>query len=67
MVMYLYRLDWLKKALIVLSFFILSPFGLFILIDTNEDEGKQLLHISTSEQIDVVRWNLTNQDEVRTF
>ncbi|XP_057798023.1 uncharacterized protein LOC131014155 [Salvia miltiorrhiza] len=32
--------------------------------DSKEDEGKQLLHISTSQQIDVVRWNLTNQDEI---
>ncbi|KAH7838113.1 hypothetical protein Vadar_022236 [Vaccinium darrowii] len=29
-----------------------------------EDETKHLLHISTSQQLDVVRWNLANQDEV---
>ncbi|KAM7497244.1 hypothetical protein LguiA_021658 [Lonicera macranthoides] len=29
-----------------------------------EDETKHLLHISTRCQIDVVRWNLSNQDEV---
>ncbi|GER41118.1 transducin/WD40 repeat-like superfamily protein [Striga asiatica] len=29
-----------------------------------EDETKQLLHISTWQQLDVVRWNLANQDEV---
>ncbi|MQL94138.1 hypothetical protein Taro_026795, partial [Colocasia esculenta] len=29
-----------------------------------EDETKQLLHVSTSQQLDVVRWNVVNQDEV---
>ncbi|KAK2974783.1 hypothetical protein RJ640_026759 [Escallonia rubra] len=29
-----------------------------------EDERKHLLHIPTRHQIDVVRWNLSNQDEV---
>ncbi|XP_058199403.1 uncharacterized protein LOC131314632 [Rhododendron vialii] len=29
-----------------------------------EDETKHLLHISTPQQLDVVRWNLANQDEV---
>ncbi|XP_042016771.1 uncharacterized protein LOC121764810 isoform X2 [Salvia splendens] len=32
--------------------------------DSKEDEDKQLLHISTSQQIDVVKWNLANQDEI---
>ncbi|EPS64815.1 hypothetical protein M569_09965, partial [Genlisea aurea] len=29
-----------------------------------EDEAKQLLHISTCQQIDVVRWNRANQEEI---
>ncbi|XP_047325329.1 uncharacterized protein LOC124929102 isoform X2 [Impatiens glandulifera] len=29
-----------------------------------EDETKHLLHISTSRQLDVVRWNPANQDEI---
>ncbi|GMP88188.1 hypothetical protein CsSME_00040261 [Camellia sinensis var. sinensis] len=29
-----------------------------------EDETKHLLHISTCQQLDAVRWNLANQDEV---
>ncbi|KAF6158680.1 hypothetical protein GIB67_040194 [Kingdonia uniflora] len=29
-----------------------------------EDETKHLLHFNMLEQLDVVRWNLTNQDEV---
>ncbi|XP_052175901.1 uncharacterized protein LOC127790420 [Diospyros lotus] len=29
-----------------------------------EDEKKHLLHISTCQQLDVVRWNIANQDEV---
>lgn len=29
-----------------------------------EDETKQLLHISTGQQLDVVRWNVSNQDEL---
>ncbi|KAL8489794.1 hypothetical protein ACS0TY_025118 [Phlomoides rotata] len=32
--------------------------------DSKEDEAKQLLHISTCQQLDVVRWNLANQDEI---
>ncbi|KAG9450678.1 hypothetical protein H6P81_010643 [Aristolochia fimbriata] len=28
------------------------------------NEAKQVLHISTNRQLDVVRWNTTNQDEV---
>ncbi|KAI3461076.1 hypothetical protein Pfo_017739 [Paulownia fortunei] len=32
--------------------------------DLKEDEAKQLLHISTCQQLDVVRWNLANQDEI---
>ncbi|KAL3620425.1 hypothetical protein CASFOL_035337 [Castilleja foliolosa] len=32
--------------------------------DSKEDETKQLLHISTCQQLDVVRWNLANQDEI---
>ncbi|KAK4375045.1 hypothetical protein RND71_005722 [Anisodus tanguticus] len=31
---------------------------------SKEDETKQLLHISTGQQFDVVRWNVSNQDEV---
>ncbi|XP_009628265.1 uncharacterized protein LOC107821680 [Nicotiana tabacum] len=31
---------------------------------SKEDETKQLLHISTGQQLDVVRWNVSNQDEV---
>ncbi|KAG9136290.1 hypothetical protein Leryth_003873 [Lithospermum erythrorhizon] len=34
------------------------------IVGTKEDEGKQLLHIDVSQQLDVVRWNLANQDEV---
>ncbi|OMO75027.1 hypothetical protein COLO4_26371 [Corchorus olitorius] len=30
----------------------------------NEDESKHLLHLSLRQQLDVVRWNLANQDEV---
>ncbi|XP_074310531.1 uncharacterized protein LOC141646559 isoform X2 [Silene latifolia] len=30
----------------------------------NEDEAKHLLHISTRRQLDSVRWNPSNQDEV---
>ncbi|CAN4119837.1 unnamed protein product [Withania somnifera] len=33
-------------------------------IGSKEDETKQLLHISTGQQLDVVRWNVSNQDEV---
>ncbi|CAA7407978.1 unnamed protein product [Spirodela intermedia] len=29
-----------------------------------EDERKQLIHISTSQHLEVVRWNIMNQDEV---
>lgn len=29
-----------------------------------DDERKHLLHLSTCQQLDVVRWNLANQDEV---
>ncbi|XP_073063653.1 uncharacterized protein [Primulina eburnea] len=36
---------------------ILSP-------DVKEDEAKQLLHVSTSQQLDVIRWNVANQDEI---
>ncbi|KAL3850090.1 hypothetical protein ACJIZ3_011972 [Penstemon smallii] len=32
--------------------------------DWKEDEAKQLLHISLCQQLDVIRWNLSNQDEV---
>ncbi|XP_011090393.1 uncharacterized protein LOC105171080 isoform X1 [Sesamum indicum] len=32
--------------------------------DLKEDEAKQLLHISMYQQLDVVRWNLANQDEI---
>ncbi|KAL2456524.1 Transducin/WD40 repeat-like superfamily protein [Forsythia ovata] len=32
--------------------------------DLKEDEAKQLLHISTCQQLDVIRWNRANQDEV---
>ncbi|KAL7126858.1 hypothetical protein ABFS83_14G214400 [Erythranthe nasuta] len=32
--------------------------------DFKEDETKQLLHISTGQQLDVIRWNLANQDEI---
>ncbi|KAL8122201.1 uncharacterized protein LOC141659434 isoform X1 [Apium graveolens] len=32
--------------------------------DPKEDETKHLLHINTGHQIDVVRWNIANQDEV---
>ncbi|XP_010313122.1 uncharacterized protein [Solanum lycopersicum] len=31
---------------------------------SKEDETNQLLHISTGQQLDVVRWNVSNQDEV---
>ncbi|KAF3670031.1 putative feruloyl CoA ortho-hydroxylase 1-like [Capsicum annuum] len=31
---------------------------------SKEDETKQLLHISTGQQLDVVRWNVSNQYEV---
>ncbi|KAK4358970.1 hypothetical protein RND71_021199 [Anisodus tanguticus] len=31
---------------------------------STEDETKQLLHTSTGQQFDVVRWNVSNQDEV---
>ncbi|XP_060216595.1 uncharacterized protein LOC132644062 isoform X2 [Lycium barbarum] len=31
---------------------------------SKEDETKQLLHISTGQQLDVVRWNVSNQNEV---
>ncbi|KAF8398446.1 hypothetical protein HHK36_017373 [Tetracentron sinense] len=30
----------------------------------HEDETKHVLHLSTHQQLDVVRWNLANQDEV---
>ncbi|XP_068636870.1 uncharacterized protein [Aristolochia californica] len=30
----------------------------------SSNEAKQVLHISTNRQLDVVRWNTTNQDEV---
>ncbi|KAI3892760.1 hypothetical protein MKW92_022240 [Papaver armeniacum] len=29
-----------------------------------EDDTKHLLHLSTNQQLDVVRWNIANQDEV---
>ncbi|KAL5708039.1 hypothetical protein ACHQM5_018877 [Ranunculus cassubicifolius] len=29
-----------------------------------EDESKHVVHISTGQQLDVVRWNVANQDEV---
>ncbi|KAF9597356.1 hypothetical protein IFM89_017259 [Coptis chinensis] len=29
-----------------------------------EDESKHLIHLSTGQRLDVVRWNLANQDEV---
>ncbi|KAL1807869.1 hypothetical protein ACET3Z_024859 [Daucus carota] len=32
--------------------------------DLKEDETKHVLHINTGHQIDVVRWNIANQDEV---
>ncbi|KAK4408246.1 hypothetical protein Sango_0405600 [Sesamum angolense] len=32
--------------------------------DLKEDEAKQLLHISMYQQLDVVRWNLANKDEI---
>lgn len=32
--------------------------------DSKEDEVKQLLHIPTHQQLDVIRWNRANQDEV---
>ncbi|XP_077253724.1 transducin/WD40 repeat-like superfamily protein isoform X2 [Tasmannia lanceolata] len=35
-----------------------------LLSSSREDETKHLLHLTTHQQLDVVRWNLTNQDEV---
>lgn len=35
-----------------------------ISLDLEEDEVKQLLHIPTRQQLDVIRWNRANQDEV---
>ncbi|XP_051120372.1 uncharacterized protein LOC127244092 [Andrographis paniculata] len=29
-----------------------------------EDETKQVMHLATHQQLDVVRWNLANQDEI---
>ncbi|GLT62346.1 hypothetical protein SLA2020_349910 [Shorea laevis] len=34
------------------------------LLCSKEDESKHLLHLSLQRQLDVVRWNLANQDEV---
>lgn len=39
-------------------------FGFFLLIGLKEDESKHVLHLSLNRQLDVVRWNLSNQDEV---
>ncbi|KAG8370903.1 hypothetical protein BUALT_Bualt13G0031800 [Buddleja alternifolia] len=32
--------------------------------DSREDETKQVMHISTCQQLDVIRWNPANQDEI---
>lgn len=48
--------------LVFLSIFLVDVFQVFVGLE--EDEKKHLLHLSTDHQLDVVRWNLANQDEV---
>ncbi|XP_059668874.1 uncharacterized protein LOC132313959 [Cornus florida] len=48
----------------LLSFFFAHPVNSKYPVGLKEDETKHLLHISTHQQLDVVRWNSANQDEV---
>lgn len=55
---------------VVLNFqyYIISILILFIVslgVGLKEDQSKHLLHIPLPQQLDAVRWNLANQDEVQ--
>lgn len=50
------------------QYYIISILILFIVsvgVGLNEDQSKHLLHIPLPQQLDAVRWNLANQDEVQ--
>lgn len=53
---------------VVQNFYIISILILFIVLSgvgLKEDQSKHLLHITLPQQLDAVRWNLANQDEVQ--
>ena len=50
--------------LIPLKLHLLATFTQFFMSGTEEDATKLVLHLSLRQQLDFVRWNHANQDEV---